>query len=166
MTTEELFEIARIFGIKIEFGNLRAKNQNHLGRADAKRKIITLDTSIKDTPRLLKCILAEEIGHILFPPRPGHVRYHSIGFWQTEGTSCIKAIVAQDERKALDWATSVLMPDDEFNRIMKKWDMSISEIAEHFEVLPSFMEDRIAYYRRKEKAAGRRVKWKELIRRV
>lgn len=151
------------YGINIFYKKLPS---GLLGVADAEAMSIELDHSLLKNTRQHKCVLAEEIGHILHPPRPGHVRYHSMGFWQTEGTSCIKAIVAQDERKALDWATGVLLPDVEFNRIMENGGYSLNEIAEMFEVERWMVDHKIGYYRRKERDRGRRVRWRELIRRV
>ena len=119
-------------------------------------------------PRLQKCILAEEIGHILYPPRPGHIAYHMAGYKYIDShkRSNIKALVAQDERRALTWATSVLMPNVKFNRIMENGSYSVSEIAELFVVEPWFARLKIAYYQRKERESGRKTKWKDLIRRV
>ncbi|OPY64130.1 MAG: hypothetical protein A4E56_00184 [Pelotomaculum sp. PtaU1.Bin065] len=125
---------------------------------------------MRDNPIQEKCVLAHEIGHILFPPRPGHARYHSRGFHDLEFNerSTTKATVAQDERLAQDWAITVLMSNVEFNRIMEQEEkMSIPKIAEYFEVEQSFVKDRIAYYRRKEEAAGRKVlRWRDLIKKV
>lgn len=165
ITTDSLFEWAYIFGIKVVFKNLKGLHPGPLGLADAEKKIIELDQSLKDSPRQLKAILAEEIGHILYPPRPGHIRYHSRGFWQSEDCGSIQQTVAQDERKALDWATNVIMPNVEFSRIVKDGNLSLGELAEHYEVDPLFAKHKVSYYRRKERMSGRRVKWKELIRR-
>jgi hypothetical protein len=166
ITTDSLFEWASIFGIKVVFKNLKGIDSGPLGLADADSKTIELDQSLIDSPRQLKAILAEEIGHILYPPRPGHIRYHSRGFWQRADCESIRQSVAQDERKALDWATSVLLPDVEFDRIMENGNLSLSEIAECYEVEPLFAKHKINYYRRKERMSGRKVKWKDVIRRV
>ena len=152
---------ARRMGIGVVFTELEP---GRLGQANAAKRKIELSHSLSDNLIALKCVLAHEIGHILFPPRPGHIRYHSKGP-RNRDYGIIKTTVAQDERKAQDWAITVLMSDVEFDRIMKKGEMSISEIAEYFEVLPSFVEDRIAYYRRKEESAGRKVRWRDVIRR-
>lgn len=159
-STDRLFYWARLLGITVMFADLPA---GLLGQADADTKTIILDRTLKSSARQFRCVLAEEIGHILHPPRPGHLRYHSKNYWQMEDRSSIKHIVAQDERKALDWATGVLMPDVEFTRIMEAGNYSVSEIAELFEVEPWAALHKIGYYRRK---ADRRVKWCDIIRRV
>ena len=163
ITNDNLLYWARLLGIEIMYRNL---HNDLLGQANATEKIITLDRALKFNPRQLKCILAEEIGHILYPPRPGHTRYHSAGFYRREDCSIVKHTVAQDERKARDWATNVLMPDVEFNRIMECGIYAIGEIAELFEVEPWLVEHKIGYYRRREQASGRKVKWRNIIRRV
>lgn len=167
ITIEMLKNMAALLGIKVMYENLHPNLQ---GKASTETKTVTLNASLRDNPIQEKCVLAHEIGHILFPPRPGHVRYHSRVFYDLEfdERSSTKETVAQDETKAQDWAICVLMPDVEFNRIMenKEEKMSIPEIAEFFEVETSFANDRIAYYRRKEESAGRKVpKWRDLIRR-
>lgn len=154
---------AKIYGISILYEKLE---DGLLGKADAETKTITLDPSVLDNPRQHICVMAEEIGHILFPPRPGHVRYHSKGFYQTENCSTTKNTVAQDERKARDWATGVLLGHVDIARIKEVGARSIGELADHFEVEPWFIDHRIGYLRRKARDNGQKIKWRELIRRV
>ncbi|MDD4334795.1 MAG: hypothetical protein PHY77_04225 [Desulfotomaculaceae bacterium] len=152
MSTDILFVWAKALDIKIVFTELCS---GLLGMADASKKLIMLDNSLKDKPRELKCVLAEEIGHILFPPRPGHIRYHSKSFLQREDCSMVKHIVAQDETKALDWATCVLLGNVDICRIKSIGAISLNELADHFDVEPWFMEHRIGYLRRKDVMPGR-----------
>jgi len=161
-----IFELARILHIRIFFRNLRKTSTCFLGKADSRARTIQLDYSLKDNPRELRCILAEEIGHMLYPARPGHIRYHSKDFHEYENCGMIKHTVAQDETKALDWATGVLMPDVEFCRILENGNYLIGEIAEMFEVEPWFVEHKLRYYKRKRERIGRMVKPMDLMRRV
>lgn len=165
ITTERLFIWANIFGIKVAFKNLKELNPGPLGLADAEGKSIELDQSLMGSPCQLKSIFAEEIGHILYPPRPGHIRYHSRGFWRREDCESIRQTVAQDERKALDWATGVLMPDVEFGQIMEAGNMTLAEIAERYEVDPLLAKHKVSYYRRKERMSYRKTRWRDLIKR-
>lgn len=164
VTTELLIAQADIYGIEVETETLP---DGLLGKANAEIKTITMNTSIEHISRLYKCVLAEEIGHILYPPRPGHVRYHSTGFvnlhFNQRGNT--KIIVAQDERKALDWATSILIPDVEFDRIMEAGNYTIWEITERFDVERWLVDHKIGRYRRKEMDQGRKVKWRDIIKR-
>jgi len=166
ISTDRLLFWAYTFGIKVLFKNLQKLHYGLLGRADAENKLIELDDSLKSNPRLLRCILAEELGHIIYPPRPGHARYHSRGYWQMEDTSSIKAIVAQDERKAIDWATCVLMPNVDFGRITEDGLKTLGELAEQYEVDIWFMSYKIGYIRRKARENGQKIKWRDLIRRA
>lgn len=152
---------ARELKIDVRYRNLQKKTPGLLGKANAAINTITLDTSLKLNPREHKCVLAEEIGHILFPPRPGHIAYHRKGYWYKDSTErCfIKGIVAQDERKALDWATGVLMPDVVFCRFIENGDKSLPEIADYFDVEEWFAKFKIAYVRRKAKLEGKRLSW-------
>lgn len=168
ISTDLLFFWAREQGIKVIFKSLQTNHPGRLGKADTKRKVIKLDITLRSMPRLLKCVFAHEIGHFIYPPRPGHIRYHSRSYVNIkhDERSNIKAIVRQDERMALKWATSVLMPDVEFNRIMENGNYSVKEIADYFDVDPLFVRYKIGYYRAKERDFGRKVKWRDLIKRV
>lgn len=165
VSTDILFHWAARIGVKIVYTNLPS---GCLGKADATRKAIKLDKSLLDSERKLRSVFSEELGHIISPPRFGHIRYHSIGFYETayDESSNIKRIVAQDERKALDWATGILLPDVEFGRIMENGNYTLWEIEEIFDVERWLIEHKIGYYRRKQWNLGRRVKWRDLIRRV
>ena len=155
-----LLAMADICDIKVEYGHLPT---GLLGKANAETKTITLDTRLKPRSRLHKCVLAEEIGHILYPPRPGQVRYHSKGFYDMENIGMVKHIVAQDERKALDWAASVLVPDVEFWDAIHNGVDTVLGMMEYFEVEDWLVRHKIGYVRRKGRDSGERLKWKDII---
>jgi len=158
ISTDRLFSWAHTFGIKVIFKDLQEFHYGLLGKADAGNKLIELDDSLKSNPRLLRCILAEEMGHILYPPRPGHIRYHSRRFCQIEQTGNIKAIVTQDERKAIDWATLVLVPFVDTDRLNEEGLKSLGELSEYFEVDNWFMSYKIGYIKRKARKGRQKVK--------
>jgi hypothetical protein len=160
---EYLKEMAEIYGIRIKSISLP---KGLLGKASAVTKTIYLDVSLLDNPRQAKCVLAEEIGHILFPPRPGHIRYHSKNFYEKENCSMIKCTVAQDERLARDWATNILLGNVDSCHIVAAGARSVGELADHFDVEPWLIEHRIGYLRRKARENGQKVKWRGLIRRA
>ena len=149
VSLESLQELARKLKIIIDYRDLH--HEHHLaldGYADSEKKLIVLDISLTDNPRHHKCVLAEEIGHIIFPPRPGHITYHMKGYHKLDHhfRSNIKAIVSQDERKALRWATSLLIPDAGLRTAAKNSMESIDDLAEWFDVEKWFMEIRMSYY--------------------
>lgn len=167
ISIDDLYIWAVELGITVTFGNLRKYNPGLLGKADAATITITIDNSLIKKRRKLKCVLAEEIGHILYPPRPGHVAYHSTNYYHIDhcDRSNIKAIVAQDERKALTWATGVLIPDVEFWRVNRNGVDTVYELAEYFEVEEWFMMLKIGYIRRAARNKGQKIKWKDIIKR-
>ena len=59
--------------------------------------------------------------------------------------SKIKAIVSQDERKALRWATSILIPDAALRAAAKNSVNSIDDLVEWFDVEMWFMLFRLDY---------------------
>lgn len=165
ISAERLFIWADKLGIKVVFRNLRKQHPDLLGMADASIRVATLDSSLRFDWRQQKCILAEEIGHILFPPRSGHVRYHSKSFIYSDciDRSLTKIIVAQDERKALQWATSVLMPDVEFWGAVKDGANTVYQLAEWFNVEEWFVLLKIGFIRRQAREEGQRLKWRDII---
>lgn len=160
---EYLFDFADQIGAKIRYVNLQKSNPELF--AYTKPPFIYLDASLRDNPRLYKCVLAEEIGHVLYPPRPGHIAFHTTGYIHISHIkkSNINAVVAQDERQALDWATGVLMPDVEFWRAIENGVNTVYELAEYFEVEPWLALHKIRYIRRKARHSGRKLNWRDLI---
>ena len=144
---------------------MRKQNPNYLGKANAATKTITLDVSLKDKPRQLKCVLAEEIGHILYPPGFGHVRYHSQAYWQSNqlDRSKLQYHVAKDERMALDWATGVLISDNQMLSAKKEGINTLPLLAEYFDVEPWIIDLKIGYLRRKGREKGIKYKWTDFI---
>lgn len=161
ITTELLIKQAEIYGIKII---QKILPEGLLGEADADTLTISLDKGMDNCQT--RDVLAEEIGHMVLPPRPGHIRYHSRSFHKNKNCSMIKHIVAQDERLARDWATRLLLGNVDLEEIKNVSANNIAELANHFEVDPWFIEHRIGYLRRKKRESGNKAKWKELIKRT
>jgi hypothetical protein len=167
ITTENLFILTTKLDIEVGFENLRKIHPDLLGMADASRRKIVLDKSLDKSPRQLKCVLSEEIGHILHPPRPGHIRYHSKQYIDTDhiDRSMIKHIVAQDERKALQWATSFIIPNVEFWRAIDEGINTIYSLVDWFDVEKWFMLLKIGFIKRQAREYGHRLKYKDFLRR-
>ncbi len=167
VTLDTLLLITDTLGIKVKFKDLNRNHIGLLGKADANKRKVVLDNSLKFCMREQKCILSEEIGHILYPPRPGHIAYHARGYYDIDNIerSIIKVTVAQDERRALDWATNALIPDVEFWRAVEEGENILYQLADWFEVTEWFMRIKIGYIRRKALDNGTRLKWNDIIRR-
>ncbi len=167
ITLDYLILMVEGLNIRLIYRDLNKNNVGLLGEADASNRTITLDCSLVDYPREHKSVLAEEIGHVLYPPRPGHIAYHARGYYDTDHIErCnIRATVAQDERMALDWATGVLMPDVEFWRVVEEGENTLWQLADWFEVTEWFVRIKVGYIRRKARENGKRLKWNDIIRR-
>lgn len=86
--------------------------------------IIILD--IKMTGRILKCVLAHEIGHFYTSPRTNILKAYTSTNQRTQ--------IAQDERNALEWACSFLMPNVEFCRALSDGYTDAYNLAGYFDV--------------------------------
>lgn len=160
-----LYDIAMELDIEVIFRDLRQRHPDLLGMADASNGTIYLDLTLNQSPRQHRCVLAEEIGHIVYPPRPGHIRYHSRQYMDRDciDRSNIRAIVAQDEHKALKWATNALIPDVEFWRVIGEGENNVYQLVEKFDVEPWFLLLKIGFIRRQARDGGKRLKWRDLI---
>lgn len=88
--------------------------------------LIILGKHLLTNYRLHKCVLAEEIGHLYTSPRTNILTAYT--------SANLKALMSQDERKALEYATNLLMPNGEFNRAVSEGCQSVYDLAERFDV--------------------------------
>lgn len=154
ITLENLFLLCDALEIVIRYRDLHAKRPLLEGYACLDRRQIILDESLKNNRRQHKCVLAEEIGHFLYPPTGNHYVYHLAEYRQAvsvEERSLIFAAVIKDERLALRWATDFLIPDVAFWDFTKTGPHEIWEWCEHFDVESWFMHLKIGYIRRKSR---------------
>ena len=157
-----LQEIAYAHGIEIAYKNLHAKHPQLDGYAWPYQGLIVLDESLQGKLRQEKCVLAEEIGHCLYPPAAGHISYHYAGYrhlsqWERDN---LAVLVTKDERLALHWGTSFLIPDKAFWEYAQKGPHEWWEWLEHFDVEDWFMRAKFGFMRTKHP-----FKWREMIKR-
>ncbi|MFZ5897996.1 MAG: ImmA/IrrE family metallo-endopeptidase [Bacillota bacterium] len=141
---QALYRIIEEQAIKLDYSNLRQFG-GILGLFVVHPRIgpfILLDDSLIKQPRKHRCVLAEEIGHAMHPPRPGHMRFHRRRYDVADNQAII---VAQDERKALLWATGFLMPDVEFWRAVSQGYDTVPDLAEYFYVEEWFVRTKIGF---------------------
>jgi Zn-dependent peptidase ImmA (M78 family) len=161
-----LFVIAQRMGIKIIYEDLHQSNPHLEGYAWPDKEIIALDKTLHRRSRQHKCVLSEEIGHFLYPPRPGHKAFHERYFQMScQERGNLAVTVAQDEQKALTFATGLLIPDAEFWDLIQNQQSNLRDLMEHFDVEEWFVRVKIGFIRRKARDAGQKLKWKHLIRR-
>ncbi|MGE5404581.1 MAG: ImmA/IrrE family metallo-endopeptidase [Candidatus Saccharibacteria bacterium] len=143
ISTEEMLNFVEMLGINIYPADLHKMDKRTDAFAWPEKQMIVIDQSLLKNHRRFRSILAEEIGHCLHPPRSGHVLYHyrykELTYAQR---SDVEAIVAQDEKNAIAWATRFLMPDAEFRKVMALH-KNVDKIAEHFDVEPWFVYARL-----------------------
>jgi hypothetical protein len=165
ITNDHLVLIASLLGARVTYSNLHAVHTRL--EAYTRFPVIHLDRSLECRPRQHRCVLAEEVGHICYPPRPGHVAYHVADSWDKLDHAArdnLAVIVAQDERKALQWATGLLIPDSAFWRFAEKGPHRLEDWLEEFDVERWFLEAKIGLLRVSQ-PPKKRLKWREIIQR-
>lgn len=121
--------------------------------------IIMLDKSLLHKPKLHRCVAAHELGHHFYPPRSGFIAFHHNNIFNSQQ----EITTHQDENKALRWGTELLMPSgDVWDAIDDGYD-TVPALAEFFDVTEWFARAKIGYIRREERAKGRRLKWRDII---
>lgn len=128
--------------------------------------LIVLDLSLLSQPKLHRCIAAHELGHHFYPPRSRTTTF--IVFYRSNqytSYSQKEIIVSQDENKALRWATELLMPSAEVWAAIQDGYNTVPLLAEHFNVTEWFVRAKIGFLRQEERGQGRKVKWRDMIKR-
>lgn len=149
----KLFDLIEQEGIYLEYASLFEKANVHgLYLSDSKTNVIILDGNL-DKPeniKLHKCVLAEEIGHHFTSPRTI--------LYQLHGSCSLDRLklkqIAQDEYKALVWATNFIMPNVEFNRAVSEGCRSVYDLSEWFDVTPWFVYRKLGIIKRKYRGMG------------
>ena len=146
--------LADMLGIKIYYDFLHNKQHPLLeGYADLSRNQIFLDISLRMKKRQEKCVLSEEISHFLYPPIKGCVSYHIANYWETDHSKrgWINFWHNKNERLALKWATSFLVPDSAFWTFARAGPHEWYNWLEHFDVEGWFMEAKFQMAGHREK---------------
>jgi len=117
--------------------------------------LIVLGEHLHHSRRLHKCVLAEEIGHHYTAPRTSLLTAHA--------SANLKAMESQDERKAMEWATSFLIPDRELAKAVGLGYRSCFELAEYFDVSEWFVYRKLNLLRMCFRRAGLKVKCQDVF---
>lgn len=165
ITIDHLYTIADQLGGIVVYRDLHARHPQL--DAYTRPPVIVIDKSLLRQPRHHRCVLAEEVGHLLYPPRPGHVSYHIAQSWDnldSPSRENLSVLVAQDERKALQWATRMLIPDPVFWEYVDTGPHEIWEWLEEFEVEKWFFEVKVGLVRAQQ-PIRLRLRWREILKR-
>lgn len=90
--------------------------------------------------------MAHELGHIVYPPRTNHIRYHRVDHWNQLDFSTrdnLTIAVARDELNAMKFATELLISTAEFWEYISKGPYTLSDLLEEFGVPRWFLEYKI-----------------------
>jgi len=98
--------------------------------------IIVLDKKLISFPRLHRCVLAEEIGHYFTTTYTNMLMAYTSYVNQIE--------LSRAERKAMQYATSLLIPDKELTKALDMGIRECYELAEHFDVTEDFIRQKLA----------------------
>lgn len=166
MIKQNLLDIEFLLGpagtlrAKVTYQDLHAR-QPQLDAYTQGRGIV-LDTFLNR--RQQRCVLAEELGHVLYPPGHGHVSYHLADSWGEMDYNekwNLRWWVSKDEQAALRWATALLIPDCLFWEFAEAGPRPWWEWLECFDVEDWFMRWRMEFARQE-----RPFKWRELVTRI
>lgn len=138
---EKLYALAEKENILIGFFNLPWKILGAYYHIKPDPPVILLDKKIEHQRRLLRCVLAEELGH-----------HFTTGFDLIAFTRSNKAYIAEKyEKLALYWAVEYLIPFYELIDAVNSGLILTYELAEYFDVTERFMGTCLRLYQQKKK---------------
>lgn len=160
---QALCQILYNFNIDIVYTDLHSKNPLLEAYTLPQKQQIILDKSLPDRPRQHKCVLAEEVGHILYPSPFDSIQYHIAEYWNLDfyQRGNVSYRHTKNERVGLLWATSFLIPDDEFWEFANKGTHEWWEWLERFDVEDWFMRRKVGFMRSKK-----HFKWRDIVKRI
>lgn len=138
--TDTLFLLAASENIECRFAFLPAPFLGLYDSRPGETPVILLHNDLKNNRRLLRCILAEELGH----------HFTSSGSLLVFARSDKACVAMKQERAALWWAVQRLVPKSALTAAIAGGTILTYELAEHFEVTERFMGTALRLYKLKE----------------
>lgn len=121
-------------GVSVMFGKLEHRIHAYY-IIDGGRPFIFLAESLKENTVVLRCVLAEELGHYYTSAGIGvpipHVLYRD------------RTKLTQDEYRALRWAAKQLLPIDRLIQAFQSGIRQLWELAEYFRVTEDMIRFRL-----------------------
>lgn len=125
--THFLYQLAEYEGIAIEWRDLQHIKGIYTYTPEMSKPVIILSKALQTKERILRCVLAHELGHHF--ATAGH---HTIA---ASSTSSIYA--TKHEHLATNWAVNLLIPTDAFFDCIRNG-MNDHELCSYFRVLPEY----------------------------
>lgn len=126
--TQSLFDIVNAEGIALEYHRLPYPLLGHYFAEPDITPVITIIPTLEHRKPLMRCVLAEELGHHYTCNGDYLVRPYKSYFG--------RILIGSAEKKALKWAANMLLPKDELFAGRRT---SLFEVSEAFGVTPGFV---------------------------
>lgn len=132
VSTVELFRIVATEHIFLRYADLKGYWLGvYFWDPDLAQGCIVLETTLRSRERLLRCVLAHELGH----------HFSSAGQHIVAASMTGVMRVTRAERLANNWAVDKLVPADEFLRLVNDR-RTFEEVVDYFYVTPEFVINR------------------------
>ncbi len=132
---EEMYMIAECEGIEIEWQDFIPPIRGIYWAPDGIPPVIWLDKSLEYHPRLLRCVMAEELGH--------HFTLDRDCLCCTYFNYRDRLAISKAEHRALRWAAEYLIPQKQLKRALKTGHDTLWSLAELFDVTEDMMRFRL-----------------------
>lgn len=126
--TRFLYQLAEYEGITIEWREMERVQGIYLNFPEARTPVIGLAKSLHSNERLLRCVLAHELGH----------HFLTAGHPSLAASSTSYIYTTKNEHLATKWAVDLLVPTDHFLQCIKDG-MDGLVLADYFYVTHDFI---------------------------
>lgn len=131
----EMCKIAERENIEIEWQDFIPPVRGIYWAPDGIPPVIWLDKSLEHHPRLLRCVMAEELGH--------HFTTTGNCLCRTYFNYRDRLAVSKAEYRALKWAAEYLIPKRQLQKALRVRNDTLWDLAELFDVTEEMMDFRI-----------------------
>ena len=126
--THFLYQLAEYEGIAIEWRDLQHIKGIYTYTPEMSKPVIILSKALQTKERILRCVLAHELGH----------HFATAGHHTIAASSTSSVYATKHENLATKWAVNLLVPTDNFIHCAKHG-MNKHDICNYFYVLPEFI---------------------------
>lgn len=133
---QQMFELADQEGVNIRWYNFVQPIRGMYWDPIVKPPVIFLDNTLAKNNRLLRCVMAEELGH--------HFTLDRDCLYRTYYNYRDRLDVSRAEYRALRWAAKHLIPQEKLEKLIRSGIVQKWEIAEAFNVVEELIPYRMA----------------------